>query len=380
MGARRRQWPTAQRRWSNCLYRLMEDIMGAAPARATVSRGRSSANPTGLERAVAWARQWSAEFPFCLANHLPMILVALHRMGASDQRLDDYCRIYQAANGLVPVPERVHDITRANWREFLGEREREGDYRAFFAGEVARLGADQAATFYLPQLFPGFAASALHAFMRMAYATLTKSDEETGVALAYWAATYLSLGSAQNGSPSTDDPLQVLAFMYGPATFRNFETERDLLWHAMRAIAAKPEFAPVVDRLAIGPETHDRIARVSLALYASTLDFCALHAVTGTHWLRLIEPRTPDAAAPLRYFWQSIASLVPKMSFPALPSADQLEEWRRMPLPDWPEIFSEAITRDDEHDLSLSFSAGEEFKRYGDPLYRYAAAKRLKLV
>ena len=41
---------------------------------------------------------------------------------------------------------------------------------------------------------PGIAASATHAFMRMAYATMTDSDEETGVALAYWAATYLSLG------------------------------------------------------------------------------------------------------------------------------------------------------------------------------------------
>jgi hypothetical protein len=51
-----------------------------------------------------------------------------------------------------------------------------------------------------------------------------------------------------------------------------------------------------------------------------------------------------------------------------------------MPLPDWREIFREAITHDDEHDLSLSFSAGEEFKRYGDPLYQYAAAKRLNLV
>ena len=71
---------------------------------------------------------------------------------------------------------------------------------------------------------------------------------------------------------------------------------------------------------------------------------------------------------------------MPKIGFPSLPSADQLESWRAIPLPDWPEIFREAITRDDEHDLSLSFSAGEEFKRYDDPLYRYAAGKRLNLL
>jgi Questin oxidase-like len=309
-----------------------------------------------------------------------MVLVALHRMGASDERLEAYCHIYHKQNGLVPVPAPISKITRDNWREFMSAREREGDYRVFFAGEVARLGATPAALHYLPQLVPGIAASATHAFMRMAYATLTDSDEETSVALGYWAATYLPLGASRGLEPSTDDPAEVLAFMSGPRTFRHVEPERDLLWHFMRAVAEKPEFAPVVDMLAIGPATHDRVARLSLQLYAATLDFCALHAVTGAHWLRLMAPRTPDTATPLRYFWQAIMALAPKMGFPELPSADELEAWRRMPLPDWPEIYREAIGRDDEHDLSLTFSASEEFKHYGDRLYTYAAAKRLNLV
>jgi Questin oxidase-like len=353
--------------------------MSAASARA-ISSHPDSATRRGLERAVAWSRQWSAEFPFCLANHLPMVLVALHRMGASDERLEAYSHVYHKQNGLVPVPEPIEAITRDNWREFLGQREREADYRTFFAGEVGRLGASPAALHYLPQLMPGIAASATHAFMRMAYATMTDSDEETGVALAYWAATYLALGVSRGAEPSTDDPTQVLAFMHRPETFRHVEPERDLLWHFMRAVAQRPEFAPVVDMLAIGPKTHDQIARCSLALYAATLDFCALHAVTGTHWLRLMAPRTPDTATPIRYFWQAIASLVPKIGFPGLPSSEELEAWRRVRLPDWPEIYREAVARDDEHDLSLAFSAGEEFKHYGDRLYQYAAAKRLSLV
>jgi Questin oxidase-like len=353
--------------------------MSAASARA-ISSHTDSATRQGLERSVAWSRQWSAEFPFCLANHLPMVLVALHRMGASDERLEAYCDIYHRQNGLVPVPEPTGKLTSDNWREFLGQREHEGDYRTFFASEVARLGATPSAFLYLPELIPGIAASATHAFMRMAYATMTDSDEETGVALAYWAATYLSLGASRGTAPSTDDPAQVLAFMSGPHAFRHVDPERDLLWHFMRAVAQKPEFAPVVDMLAIGPKTHDRIARCSLALYAATLDFCALHAVTGTHWLRLMAPRTPDAAAPLRFFWQAIASLAPKIGFPSLPSAEELEASRRARLPDWPEIYREAVARDDEHDLSLTFSAGEEFKHYGDRLYQYAAAKRLSLI
>jgi hypothetical protein len=353
--------------------------MRAASARAIASH-QIPATQEGIGRTVAWSRQWSWEFPLFLSNHLPMVLVALHRMGANDERLEAYCQIYHRQNRLVLVPEPIGEIRRDNWREFLGQREREADYRTFFAGEVARLGATPAALLYLPRLMPGMAASATHAFMRMAYATMTDSDEETGVALAYWAATYLSLGPSRGLTPSTDDPAQVLAFMSGPESFRHVEPERDLLWHFMRAVSEKPEFAPVVDMLAIGPETHDRVARCSLVLYAGTLDFCALHAVTGTHWLRLIAPRTPDTAPPMRYFWQAIAALVPKIGFPSLPSAEELEAWRRARLPDWPEIYDEAVARDDEHDLSLVFSAGEEFKHYGDRLYQYAAAKRLNLV
>src|ERR1700729_1911333 len=353
--------------------------MRAASARAMASHQNVSTQE-GLAPTVAWSRQWSWEFPFCLANHLPMVLVALHRMGASDDRLEAYCQIYQKKNGLVPVPEPIGAITRDNWRGFLGQRELEADHRTFFAGEVARLGATPAALLYLPQLMPGMSASATHAFMRMAYATMTDSDEETGVSLAYWAATYLSLGLSRGLAPSTGDPAEVLAFMYGPASFRHVEPERDLLWHFMRAVAEKPEFASLVDLLAIGPETHDRIARCSLALYAATLDFCALHAVTGTHWLRLIARRTPDAATPLRYFWQAIASLAPKIGFPTFPGSDELEARRRAPLPDWPVFFCEAAGRDGRSDLSLTFSAGEEFKHYGDRLYQYAAAKRLSLV
>src|SRR6202789_2918587 len=146
--------------------------MSAASARAIAS-DRNAATQDGLERAVAWSRQWSWEVPFCLANHLPMVLVALHRMGASDDRLEAYRQIYDKQNGLVAVPERIGAITRDNWRGFLGQREREGDFRPFFAGEVARLGAPPAAHLYLPELVPGMAASATHAFMRMAYATMT---------------------------------------------------------------------------------------------------------------------------------------------------------------------------------------------------------------
>jgi hypothetical protein len=333
-----------------------------------------------LERLLVEGRRFSAEFPVYLANHLPMILVAMHRMGASDERLCEYFASYRDMNHLQPLPPPVAPIERAHWAAALGVRARESDYRSFFRDEVGRLGARAAIAAYLPTLISGLAASATHGLMRLAYGAMRDDAAEIATALGYWAATYLELGAATGAAPTTDDPAEVLLRMRPIESCRHVETELDLLWHFMRAVAAKPEFRPVVDELAIGPETFGRVREASLALYAGTMDFCALHALTGCHWLRLLQPVTPDPDRALRYFWQAIASLYPKIGFPDLPTAEMLDEWRNLTCPDWPAIEAAAVQSDDEHDLSLVFSAREEWKTYGDRLYQVLAARRIRLI
>jgi hypothetical protein len=347
---------------------------------AVQSERSGKSEPGELERLLVESRRFSGEFPLFLANHLPMVLVAMQRLGGSDARLREFFATYREMNRLVPVPPAIARIDRANWTAGMGDRAREGDYRAFFEGEVARLGARAAITAYLPTLLLGLAASATHGFMRLAYGVMRDDADEIAIALGYWAATYLELGAATGAAPITDDPAEVLARMRGVESYRHVETELDLLWHFMRAVAAKPEFRGVVDWLAIGPGSLARVRAASLALYAGTMDFCALHALTGCHWLRLLEPVLPDPGLALRYFWQAIASLYPKIGFPDLPDAATLETWRNAPCPDWREIAAAAARSDDEHDLSLTFSAREEFRTFGDRLYQVVAARRMKLI
>jgi hypothetical protein len=343
-------------------------------------RRNAASNEAELERLLAEGRDFSVEFPVLLANHLPMVLVAMHRLGGSDERLAEFFATYRDTHRLPPAPPAVAPIERASWSAALGDRTRETDYRSFFSEEVARLGPRGAIAAYLPTLLPGMAASATHGLMRLAYGVLRNDRAEIATALGYWAATYLELGIATGAPPATDDPAAVLLAMQPVQAYRHVKPELDLLWHYMRAVAAEPEFRPLVDQLAIGPDTLRRVTAASLALYAATMDFCALHALTGSHWLRLIDPVTPDPDMALRYFWQSIAALYPKIGFPDLPTAEMLDEWRRLPSPDWPEIEAAAVRSDDEHDLSLVFSAREEWKVYGDRLYQVVAARRVKLI
>jgi hypothetical protein len=310
------------------------------------------------------------------------MIVALDRLGASGERLHGYFENYRTTNGLVPTPPPVAPIQRERWTDALGDRTREYDYRTFFEGEVRRLGIDAAIQTYLPTLIPGIGASALHGMMRTAYGLLRMDPAVVGTAIGYWAATYLPMPPATGATPITDDPGEVLARACALSGLHQLVPETDLLWHSIREAGTTPDFAPVVDWLAIGPDTGRRIAATSLALFAATMDFSSLHALTGSHWIRLIAPHLDEAdRAPLqRHFWQIIASLVPKIGFPNLPSAEQLDAWRHLPAPGWPEIAAAAVQSDDEHDISLVFSAREEEQVYGDRLYRVVAARRMGLM
>src|SRR5215470_9250841 len=87
------------------------------------------------------SRRFSVEFGPTLANHLPMVMVALAGLGASDRRLRQYYAFYRDTNRLRPPPADGRRIDAGNWREHRGDRRLEGDYRGFFTAEVRRRGA-----------------------------------------------------------------------------------------------------------------------------------------------------------------------------------------------------------------------------------------------
>lgn len=335
----------------------------------------------GLDRIMVEMPRYGSEFTGTYANHAPMVLVALWRIGGSPERLRDFFQHYHDAKALLPFGEGVAPVDRENWQEAIGQREREPDLRAFFIDEVARLGIDGALRTYLPRLAPGVGASAFHALMRMAYGVLRDSESDVAIALAYWAACYLALPPSTNAAPLTEDPAEVLARVAQIPKLHELPLQ-ELLWQNMHLVGQQREFAPVVDWLAMTPDTSHRMAASAIALFTATQDFCALHAVTGLHWLRIIAPHCPPDAmtAMLRHFWQGIAALMGEMGFPTLPDAATLDRWRSLPVPPWEEIKAAAAKSYDEHDISIVFSASEEMKFHGDPLYQLAAARRVGLV
>lgn len=324
---------------------------------------------------------WGSEFEQTFSNHAPMALTALAGIGGAPDALRRFFDYYRDYKHLQPFGEATHPLDVSDWTSARGERAREPDLRAFFRAEVARFGVEGACRAYLAALAPGIAASAFHGLMRLAYALMRDSADDTAIALGYWAATYLELRPATGAAPLTNDPALVLARAMDIAPLHDLKLH-PLLWKNMRDAAALPEFAPVVDWLAIDETTLGRIAATGLVVFAATQHFAALHIVTAAHWLRIVEPYADRATfhSMLRHFWQGIAALVGELGFPRLPDAVTVEGWRRQPAPDWPDLFPAARESFDEHDISLAFSAHEEAQLYGDPLYRVALARRLGLI
>jgi len=339
----------------------------------------STPRASGIDRIMPEMAAYGSEFAKTYANHAPMVLVALSNLGGSEERLYEFFNFYRDFKQLLPFVQEDAPVDRSKREASIGQRDREADLRRFFEGEVSRLGVSEALALYLTRLAPGVGASALHALMRMAYGLMRMDHAEIAAALAYWTATYLKMPESTGVAPITDDPGEVLRRVAAIEPLHRLKIE-ELLWHNIRQSAAVPEFAPIVDWLAIGPDTPRRLAAASLALFAGTMDFCALHAVTGMHWMRIVMPYCPTPQVLQRHFWQAIAGVMAEMRFPSLPSADQLTDWRQIKTPDWPEIMAAAVKSNDEHDLSLVFSASEEQKIYGDPLYTLVAARRVGLL
>lgn len=338
-------------------------------------------------RLIAQTRSNSAEYPTELANHLAMLLEIQYRLGASAKRLGEYAEIYNSIRKTPPLPSPVAPITRTNWLSALGDRSREADYRSFFGDEVQRLGVSAALRLYLPTLARGIGGSALHPLMRLAYSVLRQDPVETGEALGYWAAVFLPLRDEPQGAPDTDDPLQLAVRMQQTAAFHNIDiSKEDLLWHWMRKVGGMDEFAPVIGRLTIGPDTLDRISEASLALFASAIPpLEGVHAMTGSWWVRLISPYVDAPGILARYFWQAILAVYPKVGLPSLLSAEELDAMRRLQIPSAAEIAAATIAfdplgDDEEHHPSAVFTSFQEYVRTGDPLYLVIAAKRVKLI
>ena len=298
---------------------------------------------------------YAAEYDDGLGNHRPMALLALHRLGATDQRLKAYAATYSTR--LEPAPAPQAWPSGDAWKGRFSQREAWPAYRALFAQWIAIESAPVMLAQVLPGLMPGCGAAAFHGLIRTAYAMAAAHEQELADGLAYWACRFMPLGTM--GTGAEDDPVSLLRLLKAGTSGARLIDQR------MRDAASSGRVNQMVSRLALGAARPEVLARAAALAYAGSGSFTALHLVTATHAMRVITPYLDEPGTAWHWFWQAFATAVVAAALKPRPAA---------PLLAWDQIIEAAIMSDDDHQAKLVYSCREEETVYGGQDWQRAAS------
>lgn len=313
----------------------------------------------GLDRAPEYGPGFS--------THLPMALQALHALGASAQRLEDFAQQHVAELRARQAPAQAADVH--TWRRLRGQAEGFEPLQAMFAERLRQASADAVLTDAVPALLDGVAACAFHGLIRTAHAVVARHAGEISMGLAHWAASHAPLWPSARAVVA-DLPLQDWLTQVH-ALPRPADPAADDFWiiGRMRAWSRTPSFAAIAPRLALQPDTLNALARTAAGLYAATGNFTVLHMVTACQAVRTLRPWWGDETAAMRHFSVAVAAALRASGVPAeLPPAPTSS------LP-WPAIVQRAIANDDEHVVKLVQACRLHEAATGAPEFRQAAAR-----
>jgi hypothetical protein len=322
-------------------------------------------NTSALHAQLAQAAHWDAEYGAGLSNHLPMVLTALSRLGASDERLAEFAKRY--AKKLHAAPPAQPWPAGEDWRARLGQPRAWPAYRSLWHQRLGNEGPAEVLAQALPTLMQGAGAAAFHGPIRAAYALAADHAEELADALAYWSCRWFACGAA-DGQGSNADTAAVLAMLdFGD----ELKVER-LISQMMAQAAAHPRFAPALARWRVDAHiTLPRLAMLAAERYAVRTEFTVLHLVTSAHAIRVLLPRLPDVERlpALRHYAAAAAA-----AWATLPRDHHSAPLQASVLP-WPEIVARAIESDDDHTIKLVDSCRELETSQGGAVWSRAASR-----
>jgi len=284
------------------------------------------------------------------SNHLPMTLIALNRLGASDKRLQAFNDYY--ATKLKPL-ESASFATEFAWEQHLGENELFTTYLAFYTQRVNELGINEALRKYIDTLIPGCAASAFHALIRLSYGVIQSNKTEVAFGLAHLSAFYFVIPDSTTSHLSAQT-----VFSQALASFSQYRVTGSSISAFMLDIVNHDQFLMVnlyPDSISL-PEISDFFAK----LYLQTGDFTVLHSVTSCHALRTLIPFMQQPELAIKSYWS--AALVAVLSINDL-EIKKLPELSIEPIENLD--FNVAINSADDHVIKLVFSCLEEYKQFG---------------
>jgi len=313
--------------------------------------------------------RYGAEYKDRLSSHLPMALIALHRLGGTDDELQRFNDRY--VRRLEPIDAGVAPVDGDGWTALLGQHSRNADLRQRFQQDIAARGTDDVLRASLPTLLPGVAGGAFHPLIRLAYGLEAQHDGEIAEALASWVMAHLPLPQQGPASTTVDTLDEVAAALRAQPTLQAYVASGGNIFERLAAVNAMPAFQ---ERPAPKTLTLDGMRQFALRVYAADDSFTALHMVTASHAARVVAEAVPDVAPLLlRELWIALAAAYVTVDMPE-PVAPP------PPTHAWADIVAQARTSTDDHVVKFVHSCQVEAQHYDDDTYRSLAARKAKLA
>ena len=319
-----------------------------------------------------------AEFGNGAANHGPMAAEALFALDR-DEAVLPWVEEYRKRLTDRPSPSLA--IRREDWQEYLGARDRLGDWIALFENELKEASWQDVVRHWAPRLAPAVMAAATHGLIRTAHAARSLSSGETpqrryelAQGLGYWAARYYTLPgqpSANNGGLSPRAALDHVERLHDSA----FDGSGPIS-EQIKGMEKHPEFGPAIDLADVRGDTSSFISNLTetfAGIYlASPKNLIAfVHTVTAPSALRMLAPYLDEADArqAASYAWQACAGVYSWYSTVPAQDTAGLEP----PPADQDELIDRAVAAGGAHSIKFTEACLREYSLNPSPVYLLAA-------
>ena len=334
----------------------------------TVDAHEGGARAT-LSRLLADHGRDAATYGSGFSVHLPMVLIALFRMGATPARLEACA----ATSMRMPQARDVamQPIDAACWDAQLGKQDAFMPYRVFFTEQLAQASVDAVLARFLPRLLDGMVGAGFHAVIRLSYGLDLRVRDEIAAGLAYLASAFDPLGAADLRGNASSRTMRE-AFDAAHALAGAVTEPRGRIIDAIRNGMRDPAYAAgeAIDEAQLSLHS---LAEAALQTYLAKPSIYTVHLVTTAHALQVIDGDYRIERPVTSIFWRCILAMHVAVGA-AAPSAMAI---RATGSDGWNALFAAAVGKSDDHAIKFTYSCGALARRFDDDRFRLAAARML---
>lgn len=309
-------------------------------------------------------------------NHVPMVLIALYRLGASSAQMNRYVERFALSEATQPPGNaRENLITRDNWKSRLGQSNFSA-YVDFFSEWMSQTSMDAVLHETLPVFMTGVCTAAYHALLRLAYGLDYGSRDEAVFALAYWAVEFYPGPDFDAGAPPLEPEALFDEIVKGTSNLQ-IEPVHSIDGRLHQVY----QFREIVHRWKpvriTGSDPLEKVSRLILQIFAHSQHFTLLHALTSCQAMRRVLPYLKDPERSLSAYWHSVCAAYVTVYRSRFEVGRDTVPRSRMQLE---KIFAVAVSSEEslEHIVKLCYASWLESLHYHRPEYLALARREIR--